>query len=82
MTTPTPSRRRPADLVPPLDRKLYSVLEAAGILSCSKSQVYALIARHEIPALRVGKSLRIRVGDLDAYIAAQAAAARAAAQAS
>ena len=42
--------------------------EVARKLRISCSYVYALIRRGEMPALRVGRSVRVRREDLDAFI--------------
>jgi excisionase family DNA binding protein len=48
--------------------RLRTVAEVAAVLRVSNMTVYRLINAGELPALRVGKSYRIRQGDLDAYL--------------
>lgn len=42
---------------------------AADALACSESTVKRLVASGELPAVRVGGAARIRLDDLDAYVA-------------
>ena len=42
--------------------------EAAAFLAISKEQLYRMVRAGEVPHTRVGKSLRFRVPDLDAYL--------------
>jgi excisionase family DNA binding protein len=46
-----------------------TVAEVAGALRVSSMTVYRLIKSGELPALRVGKNIRIRTSDLDAFLA-------------
>lgn len=48
--------------------ELRTVAEVAELLRVSNMTVYRLIRSGELPALRVGKSYRIRSGDLDTYL--------------
>lgn len=48
-----------------------TVTEVAAILRVSNMTVYRLINTGTLPALRIGKSFRIRQGDLDRYLSAQ-----------
>ena len=48
--------------------ELLTPLEAAGVMRVSTMTVYRLVKSGEIPALRVGKNLRIRVADLNTYL--------------
>jgi excisionase family DNA binding protein len=41
---------------------------AAQYLNTSERHVRALRERHELPFVRVGKLIRFRIADLDAYI--------------
>ena len=43
-------------------------VEAAAYLAVTKDQVYRLVRSGELPHTRVGKSIRFRVADLDAYL--------------
>lgn len=49
-------------------RALLTVAEVATIMRVSNMTVYRLIKLGELPAVRVGKSYRIRQGDLEAYL--------------
>lgn len=49
---------------------LLTVTEVAAELRVSTMTVYRLIAAGDLPALRVGRSYRIRHDDLDAFLAA------------
>lgn len=53
------------DLVPPL---VVKVRDAARILQISESHVYALLDRREIETIHIGRSLRIPVSALEAYV--------------
>lgn len=48
-----------------------TVSEVAGTLRVSNMTVYRLINAGQIPAVRVGKSYRLREDDLDKYLAAR-----------
>lgn len=50
--------------------------EAARLLDIGRSKAYELIQAGELPAIRVGKSLRVPVRALQRWIEAQANAAR------
>jgi excisionase family DNA binding protein len=43
--------------------------EAAERLACGKGYVYTLIRRGAIPAVNVGRLIRIRESDLNAFVA-------------
>lgn len=43
--------------------------DVAQILSISRSQAFTLIRRGEIPALKIGRSVRVREADLMSYVA-------------
>jgi excisionase family DNA binding protein len=48
-----------------------TVAEVASLLRVSSMTVYRLINAGELPAVRVGKSYRLREDDVDRYIAAR-----------
>lgn len=50
------------------DRPLYTVADAATRLRLSRSKVYQLAAAGLLPAVRLGKSVRIRADRLDAWL--------------
>lgn len=47
---------------------LHTISEVQSQLSIGRSKAYELVAKREIPAVRIGRSLRIRKEDLDRYI--------------
>jgi len=47
---------------------LYTVAEVQGMLKIGKSRAYQLVQSGEIPHVRIGKLLRVRATDLDAYL--------------
>lgn len=49
-------------------RPLKTVPEAAAYLGVARDSVYRFIRQGDLRAIMVGKTLRIRPGDLDAYI--------------
>jgi len=49
-------------------RPLLTVKQVSRILSVSPSMVYKEIALWHLPCVRVGKSIRVRPEDLEAYI--------------
>ena len=52
-----------------------TVAEVAGQLRVSNMTVYRLVQAGQLPAVRVGRSYRIREEDIDRYIASQYTAA-------
>lgn len=58
-------------MVPTSDQKtiFMTVAEVASILRVSTMTVYRLIQSGDLPALRVGKSYRLRADDVDAFLA-------------
>lgn len=51
-----------------MTRKLLTVEEIAEHLGVSKMTVYRLIHARELPALKVGRSFRVKPDDLDLYM--------------
>lgn len=49
--------------------RLVTVAEVAAVLRVSTMTVYRLINAGELPAARIGRSFRVRTGDLDRYLA-------------
>ena len=74
-----PSRNRPTlldagskanDLRPlTLAERLLTVKEVAGLLHISRSAVYNLVSRGDLPSLKIGYARRIRRRDLQRYMA-------------
>lgn len=54
-----------------LDDPILTIPEVARYLKISKSKVYLLVAREEIPYLKIGRCVRIRRKDLQAWIEKQ-----------
>jgi len=48
--------------------KIYTVPEVADYLKLSKSKVYNLVQRGEIPSIKIGRNVRIRESDLDQWL--------------
>lgn len=46
-----------------------TVAEVADELRVSKMTVYRLVNDRELPSVRIGRSVRVRRADLDAYLA-------------
>ena len=51
------------------ERLLFSVVDAAQILSLSRSKVYELLSTGDIGSVRIGRSRRIPRSALDDYVA-------------
>ena len=49
--------------------KLLKANEVATLLGISRSAVFNLWRRGELPAIRIGRSVRCRPSDLEAYVA-------------
>lgn len=55
--------------------RFVTVAEVAATLRVSNMTVYRLVQSGQLPAMRVGRSYRIREEDLDRYLAEQFTAA-------
>jgi len=51
-----------------LPARLLTVSEVAQALRVSNMTVYRLVSAGELPALRVGRSVRLRAADLESYL--------------
>lgn len=51
--------------------RFVTVAEVAGQLRVSNMTVYRLVQAGQLPAIRVGRSYRIREEDVDKYLASQ-----------
>ena len=51
-----------------MDSFLYTVQEAAEALKMSRSKVYGLMKRGELPSVKIGGSRRLRKQDLMDYV--------------
>ena len=54
-----------------LEDPILTIPEVARYLKISKSKIYSLVAREEIPHLKIGRNVRIRRKDLQAWIEKQ-----------
>ena len=48
-----------------------TVAEVAVLMRVSTMTVYRLIKARDLPAVRIGKSYRLREGDVDRYLASR-----------
>ncbi|TVP62694.1 MAG: DNA-binding protein [Nitriliruptor sp.] len=48
--------------------RLVTITTAAGWLGLSRSKLYELLAAGELPTVRIGRSRRIAVTDLEAFV--------------
>ena len=71
MRTPTYERNVP------VTARFASIADVAETLNISSRQAYGLVTSGELPAIKVGKSWRIELTELEAYIQRQYADARA-----
>lgn len=51
--------------------EILTIPEVAKYLKLSKSKTYAMVQRREIPHIKVGKNVRVRMTDLERWLAAQ-----------
>jgi len=54
-----------------LEDPILTIPEVARYLKISKSKIYSLVSREEIPHLKIGRNVRIRCRDLHAWIEKQ-----------
>ena len=54
-----------------MDKLLLRPVEAAEAIGISRTKIYELLARGELPSIRVGSSVRVPVDALRAWIAQQ-----------
>ncbi len=66
-----PGRKTPSDAVDPESHgaRLLRLQEVADRLSVSRSFAWKLVAQGDLRSIRIGRAVRIRPRDLDAYIA-------------
>ena len=60
-----PASTNPGDIS---DSKFLTVAEVAAMMRVSKMTVYRLVHSGEMPAVRVGRSFRVREEDANEYI--------------
>ena len=53
----------------PVQKLLLTVPEVGQILAISRSKVYELLASGSMPSVYIGRSRRIRVSDVEAFVA-------------
>lgn len=58
-----------------MEKLLLRPLEAADVLGCGRSTIYALLAEGTLPSVRIGGSVRVPLNALRAWIDEQARAA-------
>lgn len=63
-----PESVRPASA----DKLLVDTREAARLLAVSPRTVWSMMARGELPTVRLGRAVRVRMADLEAFVAARA----------
>ena len=51
-----------------METRLLKGAEVAKILQVSKAHAYVLMKRGEIPTIRIGKIVRVKLEDLERYI--------------
>lgn len=57
-----------------MNEEMLTVYEVAALLKLGRTKVYQLVADGELPAVRIGKALRISAEALQAWIREQAVA--------
>lgn len=50
------------------ETRLITIVEAAEIVGLSRSKLYELLASRELPSVRIGRSRRIDLADLERFI--------------
>ena len=50
------------------ESRFLTIAEVAAMMRVSKMTVYRLVHNEELPALRVGRSFRVREEDVDEYL--------------
>lgn len=51
-----------------MEARLLKMKEVAEMLGVSLSYAYLLTKRGELPVVRIGNAIRVRVGDLERYL--------------
>ena len=65
---PEPGQEGNRDQIMPATKRLLKASEVAEMLQVSRAQAYRLMKIGEIPAVRVGSSVRVKRSDLEEYI--------------
>lgn len=63
------SQGKPVDLVDGAPPRLLRVDEIADRLAVSRSMAWKLVAQGDIRSLRIGRAVRVRPADLEAFLA-------------
>ncbi len=50
------------------DDRILTVRQVSEYLQISKSKIYYMISRKQMPALRIGKNVRVRESDLQQWL--------------
>ncbi len=58
----------PNDHPLPDDERLLTVQQAAALLRISRSGLYRLMQRGELPSVHLGRAVRLRASDVQAFI--------------
>lgn len=53
------------------DTEILTIAEAAIYLRIGRSTLYRLVEKQQVPAVRIGKSVRVRLSILQAFLDAQ-----------
>ena len=69
-------QQEPTEARPPGSERYLTVRQAAQLLNLSRSMIYRLIKYRALPYIPIGASIRLRLSDLEAFMARPAAAAR------
>ena len=64
MTTP----RKPMDAVDTVQTRLLRIEDVADRLAVSRSMAWKLLATGELRSIRIGRAVRVRPADLEAYL--------------
>jgi excisionase family DNA binding protein len=72
----SPPSTLPKSLTTSKDSDILTIPEVARYLKLSKSKVYAMVQRREIPHIQIGKNVRVRIADLENWLAARSVQAR------
>lgn len=62
---------RKGRVVTPAVEGLLTLVEAGEVLGIGRTRMYQLVRRKELPVVRVGRLVRVRKADLEAWIAAR-----------
>ena len=58
-------------ITPPFEDRIFTVPEVSAYLKISKSKIYYLVSKQEIPHLKIGRNVRIRQKDLQVWMEKQ-----------